>query len=406
MTPPPHPEEIECFRMPMPDGQFSPDKRYEYTYATRKSWEYIPLLRRKDWRYFTTKGFTYAGKWLRSERRGWGDGGDCWEVFEDDQTDNGANGGTKEKIVSWDYDATLCWRECRYGAAVADDAALITRVMPPEVIDKMITSVAETDAETDAETKATVETKATATAEATATATDEWSLIQCIFGNPSKCGVLDKAETTTMEPKYQVHTSIAEFWCFITSFFYGSSLLLYLVKEEDWFEGWRAGAGWPSYIHFSIAISVIVMICSAVYHVSLIEVVGCVDCFFASFMCASATMTVFGVDMITQTGALLFLGVIYLHARRYITRISMIIMALVFPFALLSYTRMKKYYGAAVCTMGLAGVACFLMDRMGIAPLHSLWHIFGAGAITVSLYHVVVNGAVMMTNVGECESIQ
>ena len=108
--PPPHPEEIECFRMPMPDGRFSPDKRYEYTYATRKSWEYIPLLRRKDWQYFTTKGFTYAGKWLRSERRGWGDGGDCWEVFEDDQTDNGANGGgTKDKIVSWDYDATLCW---------------------------------------------------------------------------------------------------------------------------------------------------------------------------------------------------------------------------------------------------------------------------------------------------------
>ena len=108
MTTAPHPEEIECFRMPMPDGQFSPDKRYEYTYATRKSWEYIPLLRRKDWRYFTTKGITYAGKWLRSQRRGWGDGGDCWEVFLDDRADADI-GGTKEKIVSRDYDATLCW---------------------------------------------------------------------------------------------------------------------------------------------------------------------------------------------------------------------------------------------------------------------------------------------------------
>ena len=391
--PPPHPEEIECFRLPMPDGRFSPDKRYEYTYATRKSWEYIPLLRRKDWQYFTTKGFTYAGKWLRRERRRSGNDGDYCEVFLDDL---GGGEGAKEKIVSWDYDATLCWRECPY--ADAADAELITGVTR-EVIDKMITTIAEADAKAKTETDTEAKTEE-------ATATDEWSLIRCIFGNPSKCGVLDKAETTTMESKYQVHTSIAEFWCFITSFFYGSSLLLYLVKEEDWFEGWRAAAGWPSYIHFSIAISVIVMICSAVYHASLIEVVGCVDCFFASFMCASATMTVFGVDMITQTGALLFLGVIYLHARRYITRISMIIMALVFPFALLSYTRMKKYYGAAVCTMGLAGVACFLMDRMGIAPLHSLWHILGAGAITLALYHVVVNGAVMMTNVGECESIQ
>ena len=63
-------EEIECFRMP--SGGFSQDKRYEYTYATRKSWEYIPALGRKDWRYFTNKGFTYAGKWVRSEQRGWG----------------------------------------------------------------------------------------------------------------------------------------------------------------------------------------------------------------------------------------------------------------------------------------------------------------------------------------------
>jgi hypothetical protein len=96
-----HPEEIECFRIP--SGGFSQDKRYEYTYATRKSWEFIPTLGRKDWRYFTNKGFTYAGKWVRSERRGWGDGGDYWEVFLDDI-------GGKETAVSWDYDATLCYR--------------------------------------------------------------------------------------------------------------------------------------------------------------------------------------------------------------------------------------------------------------------------------------------------------
>ncbi len=94
------PEEIECFRMP--NGGFSPDKRYEYTYATRKSWEYIPSIGRQDWRYFTTKPFVYAGVWLRSEQRGFGDGGDYWEVFLQD--DDGS-----EKIVSWDYDATLCW---------------------------------------------------------------------------------------------------------------------------------------------------------------------------------------------------------------------------------------------------------------------------------------------------------
>ena len=108
MTTTQHPEEIECFRMPLPDGKFSPDKRYEYTYATRKSWEYIQALGRNDWRYFTDKGFTYAGKWLRSEQRGFGDGGDYWEVFLDDRV--GDTNEHVERTVSWDYDGTLCWR--------------------------------------------------------------------------------------------------------------------------------------------------------------------------------------------------------------------------------------------------------------------------------------------------------
>ena len=116
------------------------------------------------------------------------------------------------------------------------------------------------------------------------------------------------------------------------------------------------------------------------------------DCFFASFMYASATMTVFGIDMITQIGALLFLGVIHLNLRRYITQLALIIMTCVFPFALLSYIRMKSYYGGAVFMLITTGVVCFILDRMGIAPLHSLWHVFSGSAITLSLYYVVVNG--------------
>ena len=131
---PAHPEEIECFRMPLPDGEFSKDKCYEYTYATRKSWEYIPELGRQDWRYFTNKGFTYAGKWLRSDRNGWGDGGDCWEVFH-------SNGdGDGETIVYWDYAATLCWRECR----CYDDDDIEVRTVTRSIMDEMITAIEET----------------------------------------------------------------------------------------------------------------------------------------------------------------------------------------------------------------------------------------------------------------------
>jgi hypothetical protein len=389
MTTTPHPEEVECFRMPAPEGRFSPDKRYEYTYATRKSWEYIPALRRKDWRYFTNKGFTYAGKWLRSEQCGRGDGGDYWEVFFDDRSGGGGGGGMKEKIVSWDYDATLCWRECPYPVDNQDDVIVSTT---REIMDEMITTIVEK------------------TPQRVSKTTHEWSVIRWLFGCPSKCGLFDCAEITTMEPKYRFHDKIAEFWCFVTSIFYGSSLLLYLVKEEDWFEEWRRhpnvtddlcqngggssniGGGWPTYIHFSIAISVLVMICSAVYHISLFEVLGCVDCFLASFIFASVTMTTFGIDILTQVGVLLGIGVLNLYAWRYSTRIALVVVALIYPFAMLSCSNMKSYYGGVVFTLITAGVACFILDRMGVAPLHSLWHILGGCAITLSLYHVVVNG--------------
>ncbi|NBP64724.1 MAG: hypothetical protein EBU66_08685 [Bacteroidetes bacterium] len=375
-----HPEEIECFRTPG-EGRFSPDKCYEYTYATRKSWEYIPELGRQDWRYFTNKGFTYAGKWLRNDRNGWRDSGDCWEVFRS----NGDGNGHGETIVYWDYAATLCWRECR----CYDDDDNEVRTVTRTIMDEMITAIEE-----NVSIVPTVGESDGGGGEKAPAPNSNWSLFECIFGLPCKTGLLDNAEITTMECKYRVHANIAEFWCFITSFFYGSSLLLYIVKEEDWFDEWRAAAGWPGYIHFSIGISVIVMICSSVYHACIIELAGRIDCFFASFMCASATMTVFGVDIITQIGVLLLFGVIHLNARRYITRFAMIIMTFVFPFSLLSYTRMKSYYGGILLTMVLTGVACFMLDRMGVAPLHSVWHVLSGTAVAITLYYTVVNGMV------------
>jgi hypothetical protein len=356
--------------MPMPDGQFSPVKRYEYTYATRKSWEYNPVLRRKDWRYFTTKAFTYAGVWLR--RQGNGGGGKWSEVFLDDRTEAATGETSREHTVPWDSDGLLCWRECPYPV----DAVVIASTTR----EIMISS-------NDNDIKKICPPKPPAA--------NEFSLIRSIFGSPSKCGLFDCAEITTMEAKYRIHDKIAEFWCFVTSIFYGSSLLLYLIKEENWFEGWRAPAslgGWPAYIHFSIVISVLVMICSAVYHISLLEVIGCVDCFLASFIFASVTMTTFGLDILTQVGVLLGIGVLNLYAWRYSTRIALIVVALIYPFAMLSCSRMKSYYGGAVFTLITTGVACFILDRMDIAPLHSLWHILGGGAITLSLYYVVVNG--------------
>jgi hypothetical protein len=373
-----HPEEIECFRMPPPNGKFSPDKRYEYTYATRKSWEYIPSLKRQDWRYFTNKAFVYVGKWLRSEQRGFGDGGDYWEVFQSDD-------GRTEKTVSWDYDGTLCYRECPY-----NDIEITTNVT--KLMDEMIEEVAGVGEVGDYEKERIHKTPCVLPPKPEIVDDKPWSLVKYICGEPSKCGIFDPAETSTMESKYSVHANIAEFWCFLTSFFYGSSLLLYFVKEEEWFEKWREAARWPDFIHFSIAISVLVMICSATYHCTLFEVSGCIDCFLASFVVASVAMSTFGIDMMTQVGLLLGLGVLNMFMWRYSTRLALIVVGFVYPFATLSCMRMKGYYGAGVFSLISLGVVCFLLDRMGYAPLHSVWHILSGVAITGSLYHVVVNG--------------
>jgi hypothetical protein len=39
-------------------------------------------------------------------------------------------------------------------------------------------------------------------------------------------------------------------------------------------------------------------------------------------------------------------------------------------------------------------IVCFVLDRMGIAPLHSVWHVLSGTAVALTLYYVVVNGAV------------
>jgi hypothetical protein len=383
-------EEVECFRQP--NGGFSPEKRYEYTYSTRRSFEYIPALCREDFRYFTTKPYIYAGVWLRSEQRGFGDGGDYWEVFrnDDDDDDDDDDDGT-EKIVSWDYNGTLCWRECATADAATADAATADAVVAEildEILDETIESVSKTTHHIDEPAPAPPPPP-----------TAQWSLFECIFGQSSKCGLFDKAEITTMEAKHCVHPNIAEFWCFITSFFYGSSLLLYYVKEEDWFEKWCEEAALPGYIHLSIWGSVVVMICSLIYHSTLFELTGCIDCFFASFVFASVTMSTFGVRLESQLILLALFGIAYIMMWRYSTRIALIGVCLVFPFTIFACYHCKSYYGLVIGILISAGAVCFLLDRLGYAPFHSLWHILSSLAMFMSLYHVIVYGPVLASSI-------
>jgi hypothetical protein len=298
----------------------------------------------------------------------------------------------------------MCWRECAAPADTdlmlvdlaiddtATDTATDTAVIS-EIIDEIIESVSNTTHQIDE----IIESVSNTTHIVDETPPPplppaEWSLFECIFGQPSKCRMFDKAEITTMETKNCVHPNIAEFWCFVTSLFYGSSLLLYFVKEENWFEKWREQAALPGFIHLSIICSVIVMICSMIYHSTLFEVTGCIDCFFASVVFASVTMSAFGVGLVVQSSVLVLLSIVYIMMWRYSTRIAVIVVGIVFPFSMLSCYRMKLPYGAIISSFVSVGMLCFILDRLGYAPLHSLWHIFGGCAIFATLYNVVLNG--------------
>lgn len=221
-----------------------------------------------------------------------------------------------------------------------------------------------------------------------------WSLFECIMGQPSKCGMFVPSEITTTEQKYCVYPSIAEFWCCITSIFYGSSLLLYFVKEDDWFEKWREDMKLPGFIHLSIICSSFLMLISTVYHWTLFEITGCIDCFFASFVFVSVIMSVFGISVLFQACVLTCLALLNLGWWRYSTRIAIIMFGLALPFGIVVCYRMKWHYGKIVAGTLLTGMLCFLLDRHGYFPLHSLWHILSSFATFFSLYHVIIYGPV------------
>lgn len=86
--------EQEVFRYA--ESNFDTNKYYEYTYRTRQEGKY------PNTRYFTTQPLRYAGKFVRFESWGWGDGSGCAAYFD-------CNGTIVR--IEFDYEGTICFRE-------------------------------------------------------------------------------------------------------------------------------------------------------------------------------------------------------------------------------------------------------------------------------------------------------
>ncbi|KAI9297460.1 hypothetical protein K502DRAFT_323272, partial [Neoconidiobolus thromboides FSU 785] len=183
-----------------------------------------------------------------------------------------------------------------------------------------------------------------------------------------------KAVVVTMESKYYVHPSIAEFWCTITSIFFAFPLYLLLEFESTTMD--------PIMTCF-ILLSVITAISSFTYHWTLYKLFSSADAAFATIMVVLVTFALLGKNPTTYPienspiiwgSALAFTTLIFIKFWEDTATTSLIIFALVLPTNF--YCMLQLGYYKALVT-GIIGISCFIIDRKGVAPTHSCWHFFG-----------------------------
>ena len=87
-------EEVEIFRISP-----KPDTYYEFATFTRETGEH----RKNNKRYFTNKTPQYVGLFIETLRSGYGDGGQVWSIFEQED-------GTRIRI-DYTYEGTTCFKE-------------------------------------------------------------------------------------------------------------------------------------------------------------------------------------------------------------------------------------------------------------------------------------------------------
>lgn len=85
--------ETQVFRI----TDFSTDKYYSFAFYTRSEGKWPNI------KYYTFNPLQYLGKYVKSERWGFGDGGGGAEIFEDE------NG--KITRIEYDYDGFTCFVE-------------------------------------------------------------------------------------------------------------------------------------------------------------------------------------------------------------------------------------------------------------------------------------------------------
>ncbi|KAJ9076880.1 hypothetical protein DSO57_1022083 [Entomophthora muscae] len=166
----------------------------------------------------------------------------------------------------------------------------------------------------------------------------------------------------------------AEFWCTITSIFFAMPLLV--LGEFDFY-------GLSPLLKTFIILSVITATMSFVYHWTLMKIYSSADCAFATIMIALGTTALciknpflYFIDDQPEiwVSLIIITGIIFVIFWETTALTSLVLFAIFVPINIFCLFQLG-YWDTLLS--GAIGISCFLADRKGIAPTHSLWHFFG-----------------------------
>lgn len=207
-----------------------------------------------------------------------------------------------------------------------------------------------------------------------------WAQARC------RCGCLPAdldcpAPITTSEAKFSWSRHVAEWWCTLSSPFFGLSVRLYFEYPYDRLRPEIQALIWGGVVQGII---------SALYHCTTMEVFSLLDEVWAVLMFHITTAVAFGAPLwycIVHATAVLALCIV---ARRHLTKLSVWLVICIVPFLLYTCAErvQRDYESSASATIDTAswrrlliiaafaaGGLSFLIDRKGLAPTHPLWHI-------------------------------
>ncbi|KXS18372.1 hypothetical protein M427DRAFT_132735 [Gonapodya prolifera JEL478] len=190
------------------------------------------------------------------------------------------------------------------------------------------------------------------------------------------------ATIVTLETKYALHPSIAEFHCAWTSLFFAMPLSILAVAPLHSID---------PLLGLAVIASAVTALVSASYHATLWRILSAADTCMATVMAYLQTIYLLSshhphpilINPLTPLFVSLFILSIFIYSWERTAKLAVQLCALCMPF--LAYAYFMVGSPTAVVT-GLLGVGCFVADRKGWAPTHSLWHVLGGASLASGIW--------------------